>query len=82
MRALLVSAGMMAAVLAFAIPVNLALGRVIHWDIVTMLGLLGLAGVSLINHQQFNMVEGQVATTLEIQQTPRRGHHDIDQVIL
>jgi len=40
---------MMAAILSFAIPVNLALGRVIHWDIVTGLGLVGLAAFTLMN---------------------------------
>ena len=49
MRALLLAAAMMAAILAFAIPVNLALGRVIHWDIVTVLGLIGLAAFTLMN---------------------------------
>ncbi len=39
LRALILAAAMMAAIFAFAIPVNLALGRVIHWDIVTGLGL-------------------------------------------
>ena len=40
---------MMAAVLALTIPANLALGRVIHWDIVTGLGLVGLAAFALMN---------------------------------
>ncbi len=52
MRALLLAAAMMAAVLAFAIPVNLALGRVIHWDVVTGLGLIGLAAFTLMNRWQ------------------------------
>ncbi len=49
LRALLLAAAMMAAILAFAIPVNLALGRVIHWDIVTGLGLVGLTAFTLMN---------------------------------
>ncbi len=49
LRALMLAAAMMAAVLAFAVPVNLALGRVIHWDIVTGLGLVGLAAFTLLN---------------------------------
>ena len=42
------AAAIMAVILSIAIPVNLALGRTIHWDIVTVLSLAGLAFLTLI----------------------------------
>ena len=38
----------MAVILAIAISVNLALGRVIHWDIVTVFSLGGLVFLTLM----------------------------------
>jgi hypothetical protein len=45
----MLAAAMMAVVLALAIPVNLALGRVIHWELVTGFSLIGLAAFTLMN---------------------------------
>ena len=45
---LALAAAIMAVILAVAITVNLALGRVIHWDIVMVFGLGGLAVLTLI----------------------------------
>lgn len=49
LRALMLAAAMMAAILAVAITANLALGRVIHWDIVTGFAFVGLAAFTLMN---------------------------------
>ena len=38
----------MALILAIAVPGNFAIGRVIHWEIVTVLGLFGLAAFTLM----------------------------------
>ena len=45
----MLAAAMMAAILAIAVTANLALGRVIHWDIVTGFGLVGLVAFTLMN---------------------------------
>lgn len=47
-RSLLWGAAIMAVILAIAVPGNLAIGRVIHWEIVTVLGLFGLAAFTLM----------------------------------
>ena len=41
----------MAVILAVAVLGNLAVGRVIHWDIVTGLGLFGLAALTYLKRQ-------------------------------
>ena len=41
----------MAVILAVAVLGNLAVGRVIHWDIVTGLGLFGLAALPYLKRQ-------------------------------
>ena len=41
------SAVAIAAVLTFAVMANLALGRVIHWDIVSVLGAIGLVFLTI-----------------------------------
>ena len=45
---LALAAAIMAVILAIAISVNLALGRVIHWDIVTVFSLGGLVFLTLM----------------------------------
>ncbi|MCH7811375.1 MAG: hypothetical protein IH958_01970 [Chloroflexi bacterium] len=47
-RSLLWGAAIMALILAIAVPGNFAIGRVIHWEIVTVLGLFGLAAFTLM----------------------------------
>ncbi len=49
LRSLLWAAAVMAAILALAIPANIAIGRVIHWDVVATLGPIGLVALTLLH---------------------------------
>lgn len=51
LRSLLWAAAVMAAIRALAIPTNIAIGRVIHWDIVAMLSPIGLVALTVLHRR-------------------------------
>ncbi len=51
MHSLAWSGVVMALILAIVIPGNIAIGRTIHWDIVTVLGLGGLLALTVLHRK-------------------------------